>query len=183
MHRHWKLLGLAVVILIALSSSAYAYWRVNAPTPTLHVTATRPPLELRMELEKTEFQLNETVAIHLFLTNIGDKTITIFVPYIEHWVGFIVKDANNTVVLDFPYGGLAAVDETTLEPSGQINRTLYWSQIGHYRDGSGGVVLRSVPPGTYHITGRTGEYLTHGLEEAEDWAPQIETPSITIAIG
>lgn len=171
-------------MLIALASVAYAYWRINAsPSPTLYVTATSPPLELRMELDKTEFQLNETVIINLFLKNTGERTITIFVPYLQHFFGFIVKDRNNTVVLNYPYGGYAAIDKVTLEPGDQINETLNWSQIGHYPDGSGGVYLHSVPLGTYHITGRTGEYLMDSLEGAEDWTPWIETPSIKITIS
>jgi hypothetical protein len=135
-----------------------------------------------MELDKTEFQLNESVAIRLFLKNIGVQTITIFFPYLLNRVGFIVKDINNTVVFNFPLGGPAAIDEVTLEPNGQISRTFNWSQIGSYPNGSGGVLQKSVPPGTYHIIGRTGKYLIGSLE-AESWTPWIETPPITITIG
>ena len=179
--RRRKLLGLSVATILVFASAIYVYWRIHAPSSsTLYVTATSPPLELRMELDKTEFQLNETVAIHLSLKNIGDKTITIIVPSLEHWVGFIVKDVNNTVVRNFPSGGAPVLDETTLGPGRQINRTYNWSQIGHYPDGSGGVLTRSVPPGTYHIIGRTGEHLACSLG-AEDWI-DIKTPSITITI-
>lgn len=179
--RRWKLLGLSVVATFVLAASIYAYWRINAPSPsTLCVTDTLPPLELRMELDKTEFQLNETVAIHISLKNIGDGPITIFTPNYQQFVGFIVKDINNTVVLDFPYSGLPTIDEATLESGGQINKTFNWSQTGLYPDGSGGVVERSVPHGIYHIIGRTGEHLTYDLE-AEEWI-DIKTPSITVTI-
>jgi len=178
--RRWKLFGLSVVIIFVLASSAYIYWRINAPPPTLCVTATSPPLELRMELDKTEFQLNETVAIHMSLKNIGDDPTTIFTGNYQQFVGFIVKDINNTVVLDSPYGGLPTIDEATLESGGQINKTFNWSQTGLYPDGSGGVVQRSVPHGIYHIIGRTVEHLVYSLG-AEDWI-DIKTPSITITI-
>ncbi|MDH5268110.1 MAG: BsuPI-related putative proteinase inhibitor, partial [Candidatus Bathyarchaeota archaeon] len=95
-------------------------------------------------------------------------------------VGFIVKDINNTVFLDSPYGGLPTIDEATLESGGQINKTFNWSQTGLCPDGSGGVVQRSVPHGIYHIIGRTVEHLVYSLG-AEDWI-DIKTPSITITI-
>jgi len=50
-----------------------------------------------------------------------------------------------------------------------------------YPDGSGGVYLDSVPLGTYHVIGRTGERLACSLE-AEDWI-DIKTPPITVTIG
>ena len=180
--RRWKLLGLATVVFVALASSVYAYWRINA-SATPYVTATSPPLELRMELDKTEYLLNETVAIHLSLKNIGDKTIKMFVPSLQQFVGFVIKDENNTVVLDFPYGGLLAIDDATLEPGGQISRTFDWPQIGHYPDGHGGVYQDSVPPGTYHIIGRTEPYWIGSFDAFEHWTPWIETPPITLTIS
>lgn len=180
--RQWKLWGAAAVIVVALASSVYAYWAINAPgSPTLYVTATSPPLELRMELDKAAFARNETVAIHLALKNIGAETITIFAPFIDGFVGFIVKDGNGTVVLDYPSGGFAAVDEATLEPGDQLRKTFDWTQFGHYPGESSGVIREAVPPGTYQILGRTDRALSYS-SEVGDWV-DITTPAITITIG
>jgi hypothetical protein len=182
LRRSWKLWGLAAVVLVALASSGYAYWRSNAsPSSSLYVTATKPPIELRMELDKTEFQLNETVAIHLLLKNIGDGTIKIFFPYMNGGLGYVVKDANGVEIFNFPLGGLCAIEEVTLDPGRQVTKALDWSQIGRPSNGDFGATY-SVPSGTYYIIGRTELYLIDSLE-AEQWTPWIATPSITITIG
>lgn len=185
--RHWKVLGLVLIAVLALASGVYAYWRINAPrSPTLYVTATSPPLELRMELDKAEFGLNETIAIHLFLRNIGERAIKIYFPYINTGgVGFIVEYANGTEVFNFPRGGLASVDEVTLELGGQISKTLNWSQIGRRLVGDVIVGTYSVPSGTYYIIGRTEPYLIDVdiATATPPWTPLIQTPPIAITIS
>jgi len=173
--RHWKVLGLTAVILVTLASSAYAYWRINAPSSaSLYVTATSPPLELRMELEKTELQLNETIIVRLFLTNIGSEKITIVFNYMNDMVGFIVEDENDTEVFVHPEMFLTAVRKVDLEPGDQISEMLKWSQKGN-RPGNYGL---SVSAGTYKIIGRTGKFGIVGKNLPKGY--RIETPLITI---
>jgi len=182
--RRLKLLVLSTVAILVSASAIYVYWRISAPpSSTLCVTATQPPLELRMELEKTEFQLNETVAIHLSLKNIGNKMIRVFFPYIGKTVGFIVKDADSNVVYDFPYSGFTGIGEVILKSGVQINKTFHWSQISFYNDGPDDGYSDPVSPGTYYIAGRSELYsIAESLELVEHWALRIETQSITIKV-
>lgn len=184
-HKHWKLLGLTTVILLALASSAYAYWRINTPSsPTLYVKATSPPLELRMELEKTEFQLNETIQMQLYLKNIDEKPVRIAFAYINFIFGFVVKDVNDTRVFLHPRIRWATIKEVILESGGQLNDTLEWVQEYNQEAAAG----QPFKTGTYKITGLTGTYyLPESVWSETDtsWGPlyQIETPSMTVAIG
>lgn len=85
------------------------------------------------------------------------------------------------VLFNFPPGGLTAIGKVTLESDAQMSETLNWSHVCYYPDGSGGLLLHLVPPGTYCIIGCTEEYLIEPLE-AEHWKPWVETPSIKIAL-
>jgi hypothetical protein len=175
--RHWKVLGLTAVILVALASSAYAYWRINAPlSPTSYATATSPPLELRMELEKTQFQLNETIIVHLFLTNIGSEKVTIIFSYMNYMVGFVVEDENGTKVFEQPMGYLCTIKEVILEPGDQISETLEWHQVCNIHPFD----HQPFALGTYRIIGRTGYHSIGGFESLPE---RFDTPPITITIS
>ena len=171
---------MAAVVLVALTSSGYAYWRINAsPSSSLYVTATKPPLELRMELDKTEFQLNETIVVRLFLRNIGSEAITLVFHYENFIVGLVVKDENDTRVFEHPSMYLCAIEEVVLEPGDQISAkwwdSMEWDQKGLHGDYYG----RLVPPGTYKIIGQTGYHHIRGIESTE----KFETPPIAIVIS
>jgi hypothetical protein len=179
LRRSWKVWGLVAVVLTALASSGYAYWTSNSPSPSLYVTATKPPIEVRMELDKTEFQLNETIVVRLFLRNIGSEAITLVFHYKNFIVGFVVKYENDTRVFEHPSMYLCAIEEVVLEPGDQISAkwwdSMEWDQKGLHGDYYG----RLVPPGTYKIIGQTGYHHIKGIESPE----KFETPPITIVIS
>jgi hypothetical protein len=186
--RRWKLLGLSVVTILALASSAYVYWRINAPpSSTLCVTATSPPFEFRMELDKKEFQLSETVAIRMSLKNIDEKPVRIAFSNENFIFGFEVKDENDTRVFLRPVWLRPAIEDVILQPSDQLNETLEWSQEAS----QGSAYGQSFEVGAYKIIGRTGTfYLAEGNWNETStfgdisWGPlpQIETPSIAITV-
>ena len=183
MHRHWKLLGLALVIVIALSSSAYAYWRINASSPSLYVTATYPPLELRLELEKAEFQLEENVTVHLCLKNVDSKPVEIGfssfcigdTPPFRRVLRFIVKDENGTDVYMHPVIMFLAVYDFVLQPGEQRIETYEWAQTYSLDPYAG----QPFKPGKYQIMGQT---LNYGIRGDLLRDPILETPRITITI-
>ena len=180
--RRWKLLGLSVVIIFVLASSAYVYWRINAPpSSTLCVTATSPPLELRMELDKTEFQQNETIVVSLFLTNKGSEPVTLAFGYQTDLVGFLVKDENDTEVYVHPHVYLPLTCDIVLEPDEQItSRAGYpteWNQKGNL---AGKYYGKLVPPGTYKIIGSTVQFGI--VDQTGPESGRIETPPITVTI-
>jgi len=181
--RRWKLFGLSVVITFVLLASIYVYWRINAPSPsTLCVTATSPPLELRMELDKTDFQQGETIVVSLFLTNKGSEPVALRFTYLNGHVGFLVKDENDTEVYEYPNFYLFLADNLVLEPSEQItapwDEPTEWNQKGNMPGKYYGL---QVPPGTYKIIGRTGRVSINGESPSE--SGRIETPPITVTIA
>jgi hypothetical protein len=189
MHTHWKLLGLIAVIVIAMASTVYAYWRINAPSfPTSYATATLPPLELSAELDKTEFQQGETIQIRFHLKNIDKKPVRIAFAYQNFIFGFIVENENSTKVFLHPVMLVTTLEDVILEPSDQLGETQEWVQE-YNQDPACGEPFK---PGIYKIIGCTGTfYLAEGdwsetstLSDIS-WGPlsQIETPPITIVIS
>ena len=187
LNRHWKLLGLIAVVIIASASTVYAYWKTTTPsTPTLHVTASYPPLELRMQLDKLEFQQGETVNVHLYLKNIGSETITVSFNDMNDQVGFVVKDRSNNEISMHPEVFLPLTWEVELPPGDEIRgddlfhgtyRPM-WDQKSNMP--SNDYYLLQVPAGKYQIIGRTG---TVHIEGKPDFQPgRIETTAITITI-
>ena len=178
-------MGLTTVIVIAMASIVYAYWRINAPSsPTLYVTATYPPLELRMELEKTEFQQGEKVAILLFLKNIGNEPVEIGFPKWSAWRGdtqrhvlnFIVKAENDTTVYIHFRTFYLSVYGFTLESGEQRIETLEWAQTYNQDPYSG----QPFKLGEYKIIGQTMTYGILGKDLPK--GHRLETPPITITI-
>ena len=183
LRKHWKLLGLALVIVIVLSSSAYAYWRVNAPIPALYVTATYPPLELRLELEKTEFQQGEKVVILLFLKNIGSEPVEIrFNQWWDagddhrHVIRFIVQDENDTSVYIYPILMFLSVYDVVLEPGEQRIETYEWTQTYNQDPYYG----QSFKLGAYKVIGETMTFGIVGRNLPK--GHRLETPPIAITI-
>lgn len=188
--RHWKVLGLVLIASLTSVSGAYAYWRLNAqPSSTPYSTAVSPPLELRLELDKTEFQLGETVVMRLFLKNIGDQTLTIDLAHRDRppaWGRFIVKHANDTRFFNWPEMDFPMADRFSIDPGEQVNRTFEWDQLGYGFDSNGRIIELRKPasPGTYKIIGRTEDGVSgRGIAVIEvQRTIKMETPPIVITI-
>lgn len=133
---HWKALSLIAVAVLALASGVYAYW-INsvpsAPSPATS-TATSYPLELRIELNKTEFQLEEMVTISASLRNISNKTIILhypsWLPYTNDFT-FNITDESGREIYTWTknFAHLYVTREYTLEPGAEKRGTLQWPQI------------------------------------------------------
>jgi hypothetical protein len=188
--RYWKILSLASITILALISGAYAYWRVNTqPSSAPYSIAVFPPLELRLELDKTEFQQGEVVVVRVSLTNIGDKNITLSFP---SWgdIGFHVKDNNGELV---DMGGpispgflIASVRNLPLPAGSKIERVLNWTQQRTWIDDpslwSPGEEYPQVPPGTYKIVARTLTFSIYDSNGFVAHSDELETPQIRITI-
>ena len=170
--RRWKLLGLSAAIILVSASVIYVYWRIHVPSsPILWVTATSPPLELRMELDKTEFQPNETITVNLFLKNIGSETVEIIFHHIwgydvRHVLNFIIKDTNGTIV--YRHFGMMrlALYPIVLGRGEQRTEILEWNQ--------------TLKPGTYKIMGQSMTYSIVGRNLPK--GHRLETPLMTVTI-
>lgn len=187
---HWKVLGLVLIAVLALASGVYAYWRFNTRTPSAPYTASVwPPLELRMELDKTQFQLGEMLTIRLFLKNINDANVKIAFSEGAIRLGFLVLDENGSVVFKMPLMTVESVEEVSLEPNGQISRVREWYQIGNIPNE---YYEKQVPMGIYTIIGRTSPILSMPGYDLPPPSPRrgsdpplrrIETPPIMITIA
>lgn len=72
-----KILVATLVIIVALSVVAYAYWR-SLPSPTgPMVTLTSTPFELSVMLDKTSYSLTDNMTMTFCLRNISNETVTI----------------------------------------------------------------------------------------------------------
>jgi hypothetical protein len=149
--RRWKVLSIIAVVLLALSSVAYAYLKLTSsstsPLPTSVFQSY--PLELRMELDKTEFQLGELITVRVFLKNISNKTITVTFAYPKPF-GLNVTDANGTLIYRYAHKSLfpQVIFPVSLEPSKELGQTFVWNQVDNDEN--------PVSPGTYNIIGCTG---------------------------
>jgi len=130
---HWKVSGLILVVTLASISSVYAYWRLSGTQSSSPVsTITWYPVELRVELEKTEFQQEEPIQVDTTLRNIGNVTIEIVFQFYEF--DYNVTDVNNNTVYQWSYDKVVQVivgfwgepNETLIEAyGGKILRNWY----------------------------------------------------------
>ena len=185
----WRLVGLVLIVALALVSSVYAYWRINSQASTAaHSEATVSPLELRIELDKTQFQLGETVAIRVYLKNISNQTIHVYFPHEDGRLGYYVKNASDIRIMSQgPPGFLQSVGLNMLAPGEAVTENypgeiFSWLQTESDRDAPP-YYVKQVKPGTYKIIGSTGIYLVGSLDIGPPWNPPIETPPITITIS
>ena len=81
-----------LVIAMALSVIAYAYWRSLPSQMGPMVTLTSPPFELSLALDKTTYSLDDNMTISFYLRNISNETITVTEPDI------VVVDPNDPAV-------------------------------------------------------------------------------------
>ena len=172
--RRWKVLSIIAVVLLALSSVAYAYLKLTSsstsPLPTSVFQSY--PLELRMELDKTEFQLGELITVRVFLKNISNQTITLY--FGMKLFDLNITDANGTLIYGWSYGkGFPArLIPITLDPYRELAETFVWDQL----DNNG----NTVEPRAYNVIGFTGRF---GFDlEWEDGSYILMVPSITITI-
>lgn len=180
--RHWKVFSLVSIVFLTSVSGAYAYWRLNAQSSsTPYSTAVSPPLELRLELDKTQFQLGETVMVHISLTNIEDKDITVNIACLGRY-GFLVKDENDTIIhrggaLE---GCATSVENLPLPAGSKIERRDEWPQIRNKLPWDPVTQKPTLaPPSTYKITARTLPFSILGTDISSHG---LETPPLTITI-
>jgi hypothetical protein len=70
-----KALLLIVITASALAVGVYAYFKSLSPLEGPRASITSPPVELSIELDKTEYSVGENLTLTFCLTNIGNETI------------------------------------------------------------------------------------------------------------
>ena len=171
--------GLAVLILaIASLVAVFAYLHLNKDTRVRTVTAF-PPYELSMELEKTVFNLGESVNVTISVKNIGNETITVVWGHTGTF-DFNVTDANGTFVFSpvHTYVSTAESIQVSLLSGEVFSAARNWDQtrtiiVGDQLLGYGIPVER----GVYNIIGRLN---LAGIDSGR--YPDVATPPIQITI-
>jgi hypothetical protein len=137
------------------------------------------PLELRLELDKTEFVQGEPVNITVSLKNIGNKTITVVYTTFKTRVGVKILYLNGTIANEWGRSPLTATEEVSFAPGEQVSRTYVWDQDVVIFEGRTFIGRRQAPKGTYKIVGTTGTSIgVYGIGPLG----MLETPPITITI-
>lgn len=144
---HWKALSLIVVVSLVSVSGVYAYLRnsvVTAPSPVTS-SATSYPLELRMELNKTQFNQGELINPIAYLKNIANRTVQI--DSTGGLFNFEVTDDNGTIIYDWRRDAVIFTVPVTkiLQPGEEFRYNRQISIVA-----STGIALK-LPKGNYEV--------------------------------
>lgn len=188
----------AVLVIVLVSSSIYAYYRSMPPRTGPRVSLVSPPLEFSLQLEKTTFVSGENISVSISLRNISNQTITaIWSQYsVASWtipgqltssifpdhpgrvvLDFILSDENGTSICRLFARENTATVSRILAPQEIVTQTFLWNQrVPNIWFDSPAYVF--VPSGVYYIKGTTIPMSVEG------WAffEQPETSSIAIEI-
>jgi hypothetical protein len=141
-----KILFATLVIIVALSVVAYAYWRSLPSQTGPMVTLTSPPIELSLSLDKTDQVISSNMSIHFSLRNISNRTTTLTWP---NWPWRPVGTDEGKYWLTTTAEGIAMYDDTLLYQG---------LQFGYILTASNGTVVEDNPrdyiiiPSSYDIT-------------------------------
>ena len=141
-----KTLVAALVIIVALSVVAYAYWRSLPSQTGPIVTLTSPPIELSLLLDKTDQVISSNMSVHFSLRNISNMTITLTWP---NWPWRPVGTDEGKYWLTTTAEGIAMYDDTLLYQG---------LQFGYILTSSNGTIIEDNPsdyiiiPSSYDIT-------------------------------
>ena len=124
-------------------------------------------LELTVQLEKIVYRSGEPIKITFTLTNINNKTITLWLMADESWDYQVFNDTNNLVfdyILDWPFLGTVGLP-VQIAAGANLTAVFVWPQaygeiplgyILRYINGTSpfGGAFTPVSPGTYYIVGQ-----------------------------
>ena len=140
---------------IPTATASPAHTSTPTPTPSpfpllgpLEVTAVNGSFELTMSVEKTLYNVGETVNIKLAVTNIGNQTVNLG---IDAWLfDFIVSNGTNNLIYQNTLNGALpmVIAQGQLQSGQTITNTYSWAQTY-----SGPNPGPAVSPGTYYIAG------------------------------
>jgi hypothetical protein len=190
-----------LVIVVALSVVAYAYWRSLPSQAGPEVTLTSPPFELSLSLDKSAYSPTDNMTIAVYLRNISNETITAEIPYIAAispngpamtlaTVGQGVSTslggsldglcpltytlvANMATVIKIPSQGADESYSIIFEPGASLNQTLCIN-FPNYNE----LLAAPLQNGLYQVRVAL-ERVSLNYKDIYTW----ETPSITFTLG
>ena len=175
---HWKVLFSIASVVLVLSAGLYLDWRLNVPKPPAVSAITSYPLELKIELAKTEYDQGELIEIQVFLKNISNRTtqLTVWGPIFD----FNLSAANGAVVYQWSRNYLwVEPNVQVLKPSAELN---YTQRSEIFEEATANYVPIRLHKGAYNVT----EFTVLTIAYLEPWKSLgervLETPPITITI-
>jgi hypothetical protein len=172
-------LGLAVALLGALSVYGMNLLAGGRSASVTTSTLTEGPLELKLELDKTEFIQGEPINITVSLKNIENTTISVTYAYFATRVGFKIFYSNGTKAIERGRTPLASTEDVSFAPGEQVNRTFVWNQLVDIIVGRTYYGEQQASKGTYQIVGTTGTSIE--VKGMLVWG-MLETLPMTISI-
>jgi len=176
-----KLFALGVVAVLFGAFSVYGMnFLAGRGVSSVTSVLTTGPLELKLELDKTEFERGEPVNITISLKNIGNTTITVTYAYMGTRVGVkILYSSNSSLRVERGRTPLTMVEPVAFAPGEQVSRTFVWDQWLDVIVESTYYGKQQAPEGTYTVVGTTGTLI--GVA-GTSVGGMLETPPITIII-
>lgn len=188
-----------LIIIVVLSTGAYAYWASLPSVGGLKVTLTSTPLELSLSLDKTRYTFGEEMMLSFYLRNISNETVTVtkntmqgaeigksltaaegvttrptyMVNVLNHF-GLALYYGNGTMIFRYVRRGVSGDYDIILQPKASLNQT-YLVDLSTGSDDQGKIIQRT--PGTYAISG-----ILYGRLSNESLIT-LETPTITYILG
>lgn len=185
---------LVTVLIVILVSSIYAYYRSSSPQSGPRTSITSWPLELSIQLDKTDYIERENISITFSLTNLSNETVVITrirwptssslgvqtesygatAPVerdLDHQFhfGLVINSSNGTEVLRAESSILTAIYRIQLSGSGYIKQTTSLSSD---------MWRMALPKDAYQIR----SILYHTGVNGTALPVTLETPSIGFAI-
>jgi hypothetical protein len=135
---------------------------------------------LRTELNKTQFQEGEMIAVNMSLKNISNRTIIVSFPT-QHTFNFNITDMDGKLVYSWHMArfDLMMVRVVNLEPDEEFHNTL----MQDLRDAQIPENQVPLPKGTYRLVGLTRPFSAYyeNWEFTGIYGP-LATPPITIIV-
>jgi hypothetical protein len=189
-------LVLILGVILTLVSGVYAYWK-NTTLPLsspVTSTVTSYPVEMRTDLNKTEFRQGEAVTISVSLKNISNRTITLhypsWLPYTNDFSYNITDENGKEVYSTWKDMALLYITRTyTLEPGAEKRGIFGWYQTSNVIVESAYHVFENekVSKGVYKVNLATGELRSIRFEDSGQTiilgkVDALRTPPIAIVI-
>lgn len=169
-----------VFLLIGIGSLGVEYMRANQPSEPVTVETVSGPLKLEMTVDKTLYNLGETVNITITLTNISNESVTLhFVSGCRFEVTVYNESLKPICGYTWARAFATVIRDIHLQPNESRGIVYYWEQ-GEVWEGTLKLgTFKQVKPGIYFVTGETSDSL--GWIEPYH-INKIETPQIQILI-
>jgi hypothetical protein len=173
----------SVLLVGAGATLGFEYVDVNQSNGPLTVETISGPLKLETTVDKTVYNLGETVNITITLINISNETVTLCFSSPREFMITVYNESFKPIYNSHAAVAFATVGyDVHLQPNEYRGIMHYWEQGEVWEETLKLGTFKQVKPGTYFIVGETGDSLgwvePYGIKKVE--TPQIQIEIIDI---